>query len=272
MRKILYKFAVALQWLLITVSIINLLYCAITGEEILFIGTYCLLVIPYLRICAYGRIFDALALLVFLLISIFLVIYSTRDFLNDEAEKSWALMANFVWFTYSLLFCWAFADLYTMDKIQTLKKFEQSMLFDDFIWLFVTIVTFIKFCDMHRNMHSKSGADLTPTKNQWHCVSYNQIQRTALGSPVIIGICSFVGFTIKYLGSPLATYLINVFNSFALFCSVVIFFGTIYETNRFEKRTGQKPPKKNFLMKLNIIQVCSMIFLALSYLLVTFVF
>lgn len=272
MKKILYKFALVLHWLLIMISIINLLYCAITGEEILFVGTYCLLFIPYLRICLYGNITDALALLVFLLISIFLAIYSTKDFLNYKAEKSWALMADFVWLTYSLLLCWGFTDLYIMDKIQTLQNFEQSMLFNDFIVLFITIVIFVKFCDMHKTMHSKSGANFASTKKQWHCVSYDQIQRTAFGSPVIIGICSFVEFTVKYLGSPLKSYLINIFNGFAVFCSVVIFFGMIYETYSFEKRTGQKPPTKNFLMKLNIIQACSMIFLVFSYLLVTFVF
>lgn len=274
MKKYLYKFAIVLQLFLILSSLANLLYCAIEHREVMFFGTIYLFFVPYFRFLASGNIYEGIVLFLFVIFTIFLFIFAAKDFLDSENRKSWALPSNLVWILYSIAPCLIYTDLHTLERIGEMDNFMPSIFFSFIVILFLFIITLMKFCDQCKNIRNKpdpAKEEFLPEKFEWHCISYKQIRRTSLGSPVIVCVCFILSLTLKYLNGPVVDLVINVLYGFCLFFLIVIFFGTIYEYYNYGKRTGEKPPTKNFLKKLNIIQIVSFIFLALSFLVFTFV-
>ena len=274
MKKI-YVFGLALQAYSILATIANLIYCAITGESTIFVGTINLMLIPYTRYCDSGNFFELIVLFIFFGITLSLFLLASKDFLNPSLRKMIAIPLNQIWYALSGIGFVAFTDLKLIDDIFSCDSSLNSIVFAGVLIILTTVLLLLKTHEQQnfiRQHPDKNKEEFLPENHQTHAISYRQIRRTALGLPVFVCVCFVFSLWTKYLNGPFVKETNNFVYALIFIAGILLIINTVYETYNLEKRTGQKPPKKNFLMELNIILVCSMIFLVLSYLLVTFVF
>lgn len=275
MKKIIYIFGLTIQAYSILVTIANLIYCAVVDQITVFTGTIHLLLIPYTRYCTSGNFFELIVLFIFLGITVSLFFLASKDFLNPSLRKMIAIPLNQIWYALSAIGFVAFTDLNIIYDIFSCESYSGSIIFACVLIILTTILLLLKTNEQQnfiRQHPDKNSEEFLPEKRQTHAISYRQIRRTALGTPVFVCVCLAFSLWTKYLNGLLVKGTNDFVYALVFIVGILLIINTVYETYSFEKRTGQKPPTKNFLMKLNIIQVCSMIFLVLSYLLVTFVF
>lgn len=264
MKKIYYNFVIILQGTMILSTIINIVYCFIVSKVDIFLTSIFLMFVPLNRFLNENNYYELLVLLFFGAITIIFYIFSVKETLNKYIEKTPFLIINALWFyisNFSIMF---------LDSNEATIILQVNPIFISIVAISLILLIILKWIDLNKLYRNKSipnFEDPLPENFQLQAKSYEQIKRTALGTAVIsIGVFLF-NLLLIYINNTSSILLIfrNFMYSFCMFFEIIIFFGTIHDCKAFEKKTGQKPPLKKFLKKLNIIQILSIVLLAISF-------
>ena len=258
MKKIYYGIVMGFQGYMILISVINLIFCVITGNSNqIFFGSIYLFFVPYIRYINSGNIFEILILVLFFVFTIAVYILSLRELFNDKNLKAPFTIINVIW----MLLSYASVILAVDSGI--------SYNFIPYITLILLLIVLIliKWSEQNKAMRSKTipdEEDPLAENFQLSAKSYRQIARTAKGSPIIETGVFLVSIYLKYLYLQSFTF-VTWFYLITVVLAILIFIGTIYDCRSFKKKTGQCPPSENFLKKLNIMQIVSFILFAISF-------
>ncbi len=259
MKKLYYGTVMGLQGLMILSTITNIIFYILTGSSNIFLGCIYLIFIPYNRFINSGNIFEILILVLFFLITILLYVLSVREIFNINNTKAPFTILNIIWIMLSY-----FGVVLAMSNGVNYNPIIYMILVIMFIPLML-----MKWSDQNTVMRSKVVTDIEdplPENFQLAPKSYKQISRTAKGLPVIeIGIF-LVSLYFKYLGLQNILAL-SLLYALTTLLAIIVFFGTIHDCKSFYKKHRTPPPTNNFLKKLSIMQIISLILFVISFLL-----
>ncbi len=264
MKKIYYYFVIAMEGIMIISTLINVIFCLITYKIDIFITSIYLVFVPINRFLNSNNYFELLLLLFFIGITIVFYIFSAKEILNKKIEKTPFIILNAIWIYMSGI-CLMFLNSNEAKVILNLNPIFVSISAVSIIGLII-----LKWSDLnklYRNKPVPDYEDPLPENFQLKAKSYKQIKRTALGTPVIsIGVFLF-NLLLVYINSENSVLITfrNLMYGFSIFLELIILFGTIHDCKEFQKITGEKVPKKDFLRKLNAIQIVSIVLFVLSF-------
>lgn len=116
-KKVLYVSYIGLQGIGIISTIINLIYCAVSSTQTLFITSiYYIPFVPFLRYTENQSIIELFLIVFFLLITIILFVLSSRELLDTKNEKNPFSMLNIIWYSLSF-FLWLFYTNMTFSQM-----------------------------------------------------------------------------------------------------------------------------------------------------------
>lgn len=272
-KRSLYIVGVAVQGLMIINSLINYFIYLQNSAKPIDPFTIRAFFVPCNRYLESGSIIEIFVLLAFIVISIVLYIFASRDLLNRKNRNSAFIILNTFWFLISYSVVFIFMNPDEINVLMSSEGFILSMLelIPSFLLLLMLICKGLDQKNLRRKEPDPTKEEFLPENFQMRSISYRQIKRTAMGTPVIAAVCFLLCLYIRYLNGLLVAQTINFLYALSAIFIVIIFIGTIVECRSFEKRTGQKPPTENFLKKLNIVQIVSFILFALTYILFVFI-
>lgn len=260
MKKIYYISVITLQGLSLLSSIINLIVCIVSKSFYLFPMSMYSIIMPYIRFLNTGNIFEIFLLILFWGFSISVYILSTKEILDPQNVKAPFTILNILWLVIS------YFSISTQLDVNETTILINSLIYG-IIGLSLIPLIFLKWSEQNKVMRNKDILDIEdplPENFQLSPKNYTQISRTAKGLPIIeLGVFLF-SLYFKYLGINNIFMFSYLYISIAIF-ALIIFFGTIHDTKRFEKIIGKSPPCDRFLLKLNIMQIVSLTLFAVSF-------
>lgn len=272
MKRLYYKFVIGLQGVIILSSIINIIYCAFTKEQEVFAFSMYLPVLPIIRFNLTKNIIEIVIMIVFLAVTLLLYYFSTKQLLDDKNIKAPFTAANFVW--YMLAQISLVIQVFNDNALANIIGNKHLLLpiVSSIVVLLMLIMLLMKWSQQNNNIrkHPTLRKDnYLPENFQLDATGYNQITRTAKGSPVILCIIFLLCTLICYLQVEYSDFSLLIYGIGSVIF-ICIFFSTIIECKKYERKTKEKPPHKNYLKKLCIMQITAFVLYAISFVLIYF--
>lgn len=247
---------------MIVSTTINLFYNVLLSEKKIFFTSISLFFVPYFRFWDNGGFEEILFLFLFTIITVILFIVSSKELLDPSNRKAPYTILNIFWIMMS-----TFITLIVEINNKLFLPSLDIIYFYMFVIVFIFLIVFAKWSDQNKVIREKplnSKEEFLPENFQFQTKSYQQIARTAKGTPVIAFSCFLFSLFLWYLDKDITIFR-NFLYGIVLVLIVIISIGTFVDCKRFEKRTGEKPPTSHFLRRLIIMQVISIMLFVGSY-------
>ena len=248
------------QLLLILFTIFNILFCYITSQQTIFLGSISFLFIPYFRFINYCNITDFFILLLFIAITLLLSIKSLVETINKKKK------VNFPFLSLNILWVWfaSFSCIFTEELNYYENAFSPFTLLINFILLLSLFIykTFeyrASICKLDQNV-----------------VTYKKIEKTSKQILAIEGASFVFCFIFWYfskcssIGKNIFIFISDWLYIFVTLIAIIYFIATIDAFYRHKKSHLEPLPSPNYIKQINIKQIVSFLFFELSYILINF--
>ena len=246
--KVIKLIYIVYQGLLIASTLVNVLYWFMV-KKIFFLTSIILVFVPIERFSDSHSIIHLFFLLLFFTFTIFSFIKMIPEILYSKKVRLPYTLVNIFWLfisTWLAMIVIAFSENSLHDK-----AFDDIRLFIvPNITIFIVLILVLALWGVRRE-----------ERFQLRATSYEQISRTAKGSPVFVTACTVLGLVFWYLGLPLSTpqFILYIF---CLLVLIINLFSTIIELRRPEMIREVSIQNER---KLYLIQGVSLVSLLLSF-------
>lgn len=262
-KKILYGIAISVQLIIILSTIINVVVCIISSENIVFFSSLYFLLVPNMKFAVSCNYLEIVSFIIILLITLYLFIRSSKEYFNFKLKKSIFIPFNTIWIIVSSIFSLV---AYNLTNTDALNLCFENMVFYMIVSTFLTVTMVIKVFDVlkYKKLNEQSDYNLSD-KFQMHAIDYEQVKRT-VKLPIYLEMGAIIfSVCMKYCNNDANLLFIPSCIGIAIF-SMISFIGIIYEFYRLKNKLKKEPPN-NFLIKLNIAQIISFVLFAISFVL-----
>lgn len=272
-KRIYYALVFILQGATFISSLASIILWFVKPTNDLFLGSIYLFFVPLQRYMEDGNLLEILVLLIFISVSVLLYLLSFKEVFDENKKKPLITICNMVWILFS-----GYISFNIGIKIH--DPFVMYLFNENYLVMFVPGIIFIMFGLLIlirwkpqgylRNHTTLRKNDYYVEESKFKPTGYEQIKRTAIGVPVLSTACVILSWLFWYLNFN-DTKIRCIIYLVTLIFGLIGLFGTIIDCKGFEKRTGQKPPTKNFLKNLILIQCLSIVLLVVSFIPLCFV-
>lgn len=257
---------VVYQGIQIISSIINLIYCFITGSTYLFLTCNPSWFIPQYYLSNGQGLWNAIILALFIGVTVFLYVKSSRLLLSNSTKINPIVAINGTWFglcqlMYSMFFCFHLSPEYA--PYNSLFNYGLNIFF---------LITYLVLILCKYNYSDEF-------KNNLKVTTYKQVKSNALANCSIAAFVLIFDYWMHYfsdmpLSNPTGH---DMFSLDALFlflwvpanliCAII----TVVYYFRVKKAGKDTPPCKHFLLKISLLQIAAIIIEVVGILLAAFV-
>lgn len=275
MKKSLYLAYSFIQFFTLLLSIENVCYCIFASDLQLFSSIF-LFFIPCQRFLSTGNCNEILILSLFIVISLALFIFSTKELFNKATKKSIFLPAYYFWFITATFISLLADSSNTKGVMNYLLNSEEiwTVVYNIIPIILGAFVIFAKLTEVQNNIRNLDNCIkseyFTPEGFQMQAKSYNQIFRTAKGVPVISSLCFLFSILMIYISDNVHVFL-NFLYGLTFAIILIISFGNVYEFKRYKNVTHKAPPSKDFFIKMSLMQIISVVLFVLSFAFISFI-
>lgn len=251
----LYYFIIGYQVLSFIFTIINLIYCFISTDTTLFPFSISGFFIPQYYITYGGGLWNIIPLMILILITSLLFVKSSKEFLNPNPNSGKFIALNIFW----LCFMYSYFLVFFMLHMSSNPQQPYTSILNLFISVvFIYIYIIAMFCKVKY---------YEIAKNNMKIKCYRQIKNNAISASAIAIFSFLLTLSMHYysdmpLSNPknhdlfsLDKYTIGVF----IIISIILFVYNNISFFTLKKDSKEKLPCKHFLLKLNILQILSII-------------
>lgn len=251
----LYYFIICYQILSFIFTIINLIYCFISTDTTLFPFSIASFFIPQYYITYGGGLWNIIPLMILILITSLLFVKSSKEFLNPHHNNGKFIALNIFW----LCFMYSYFPILFMLNMPSNPKPPYASILNLFISVvFMFIYMIAMFCKVKYYEIARNNIEIK---------YYRQIRNSAISASAIAVFSFLLTLSMHYysdmaLSNPknrdllsLDKYTIGVF----IIISIILFVYNNVSFFTLKKESEEDLPCKHFLLKLNILQISSII-------------
>ena len=251
----LYYFVIGYQILSFIVTIINLIYCFISTDTTLFPFSIAGFFVPQYYITYGGGLWNIIPLVILIFITLLLFVKSSKEFLNQQPNHGRLIALNIFW----LCFMYSYFPVCFMLNMPSYPEPPYNSILNLIISVIFTYIYMIAmFCKVKYYEIARDNIKIK---------YYRQIKNGAISASVIAIFSFLLTLSTHYysdmpLSNPknhdllsLDKYTIGVF----ILISVILFVYNNVSFFTLKKEGKEKLPCKYFLLKLNVLQILSIL-------------
>ncbi len=266
MKRFLYYIFLALEGIVLAVTLANVIYCIVTNSLVSFgVTSYHALFVPFLKVYEGGSAWNYIVFLFFAGFSVFVYIKTIQEFLDCKLRKAKFISINFLWMILAYSCC--IFLVFDMNYLELIKDYTPTV--SNVLLALGWITLLVKIYEAHDVIRADRYDDeeFLPEEAQLDAKSYKQIERTVKGMKWLAFVCFIVSLYIWYVKNELMLYVkLRDFIYIGTALIIIINFFICYgQTKKLEKKTGQPMPSEDFLKKINVLQIITFILFVASY-------
>lgn len=256
---------VVYQGIQIISSLMNLIYCFISGSTYLFPTSNVAWFIPQYYISNRQGLWNAVILALFIGITVFLYVKSSKYLLGDSVNPNQIVALNGIWLMLCVLSYMMFFCYHMIDEPPYLSMLNLCLnIIFGFTYMLVILIKY-NYSD--------------EIKNNLQVTTYKQVKRYAISNCQISAFTLILDYWMHYfadmpLSNPTGHDVIEIdilLSSIFIMINIVLFIITTVFYFDVKKEGKDTPPCKHFLLKISLLQIAAIIIEVVGILLAAFV-
>ena len=259
---------VVCQGIQIISSIINLIYCFITGSTYLFPTCNPSWFIPQYYLSNGQGLWNAIILALFIGVTVFLYVKSSKYLLGDSVKPNQIVALNGIWVMLCLLSYMMFFAFHLVGRSGDVPYWSPAN------W-YISIAVYFTYMLVILIKYNYSDE----FKNNLQVTTYKQVKRYAISNCQIAAFTLILDYWMHYfadmpLSNPNGHDVIEfdiLLSSIFIMINIVLFIITTVFYFDVKKEGKDTPPCKHFLLKISLLQIAAIIIEVVGILLSAFV-
>lgn len=263
--KLIYKVYIYTYFMIIFVSIINVIFDIVLGKKIIFFPSIYLLVMPAFKFIQTSSYFEFIPFVIFLGITGIVWYKCKNEFFSSPIKSPKFIFINIFWYLISTDF---FIVVSHLDNTEDLNA--DNMIFCLVYLIFQIIVMYFNLIDYaklidEQNKHkklSKNQKRIEILKKRYSSIS------NAIALPLVCTLSAFVGcYVFLYSGFISIAFYTAVYVILGI-CAVYFTIDNLYQFNKFVKSKVIAIYEQSFRRKLIVCSISNLFIYAVSYVII----